>query len=438
MSFTPEDLQFLKRFTMVGGNALDDPIDNKEKGASIISDITDTVRDNINKVTDKTDALIDEFKQQFGTVNKNDIESFDPKKHRLQALIYDTMKDSNTETLLRKQQMTDLEKRITLNILKHCAKPYNNPFAKLVKEAKTYDQLKSWIQGCYSDECLLMYAVLNFHVKPRSLLMENIAIHSRVMPLENGKDTWFSNFTLNSYLEQMLTFTYDKYDDNSDPAMYSVPTPNGKLVNKNVKLTNPKRLLFFFGTVYREFLEFKTESDVSDSQAVEMLDKLNAKYPFSTGLAHGCDVFDIPDKSPNIKDISEYCSRYPYSIVAYILNTKSYASGKGQHWVAVLFRYKTVYLICSEGSDFDCFDTYKKMVDDFDNNGISKENNLKKFQHDPSSCGMYSVLSVLCFLIDSFKHEKPDIKRVVDMVGDGAEELNGGGIYSIKKKLCGY
>ena len=78
------------------------------------------------------------------------------------------------------------------------------------------------------------------------------------------------------------------------------------------------------------------------------------------------------------------------------------------------------------------------MVDDFDNNGISKENNLKKFQHDPSSCGMYSVLSVLCFLIDSFKHEKPDIKRVVDMVGDGAEELNGGGIYSIKKKLCGY
>lgn len=47
-----------------------------------------------------------------------------------------------------------------------------------------------------------------------------------------------------------------------------------------------------------------------------------------------CDVFTpgFRNKSVSIYDIKEFTDRYPMSIVGYILKTKTYRSGSGQHW----------------------------------------------------------------------------------------------------------
>ena len=195
------------------------------------------------------------------------------------------------------------------------------------------------------------------------------------------------------------------------------------------------------GNNYRTFIEFgKLATDITDNDtATKMLDSLVKKYPYFTGCTHGCDVFtpDFKDKSVSIGDISEFCKRYPLSIVGYILNTKTYKSGRGQHWMALLFKYKKCYLICSQKSDFSAFEE-KTLEEDLGRYGFSKVWNLEEIQHDPSSCGLYSVLANLCFIIKGSGDNEPNIVKIVDMIGDKGENINKDGIYVIKKKLAGW
>ena len=216
---------------------------------------------------------------------------------------------------------------------------------------------------------------------------------------------------------------------------------NQSKINKSVKLTNPMQLLFHLGNNYRTFIEFGTTADkIKDNdKATELLDKLVEKYPYYTGCTHGCDVFtsDFRDKSVSIYDIHEFCQRYPFSIVGYILNTKTYKSGKGQHWMALLFKSDNVYLICSQASGFNAFEE-KTLEQDLEKCGFSKEWNTKTIQIDHSSCGLYSVLSNLSFIMNGGGTRKPDIKKIVDMIGKEAKGINEEGIYTIKQKLAGF
>lgn len=395
--------------------------------------------------------VLEDVKDKFKQATDTEIEPFDSKKHLIRAEIYDTMKDAKTETLLHDcRGMTKLEKTKVLNVLKYCAKHFggnNNIFDKLVLESNNIDQIKSKIQGCYSDECLMMYAVLIYHVFPHSLLMETVSTHTRVMPFTEGPDEWFSNFTLDSYLLQMNTFVYSEYDDQKDTSIYSFkPIDNLQKINKNVKLLNPKHLLEFFGTRYRVFTDLGESAEdkfnnVNDVEATEMLDKINEIHPFTTGLAHGCDCFWINNKSPTIHEIESYCLRYPQTTVGYILNTKSYKSGKGQHWLAVMFMGRKCIMMCSQGSDFSVFDIQDVIKKELDTYEFIKDYNQTTIQHDPSSCGMYSVLSLLCSLIYKHSHDgKIVIEDVIkNMIGENAQGINAkGGIYAIKKKLCGF
>ena len=213
------------------------------------------------------------------------------------------------------------------------------------------------------------------------------------------------------------------------------------LINKSVNLTNPLQLLYHLGNNYRCFIEFGIPADkITDpNKAIELLDKLNLKYSYYTGCTHGCDVFepDFRSKSVSIRDISEFCKRYPYSIVGYILNTKTYKSGKGQHWMALLFKCSKVYLICSQGSGYDSFED-KNLEKELEECGFSKEWNTETIQIDHSSCGLYSVLSNLSFIMNAGGDRKPNITNIVDMIGYEGKGINNEGIYTIKKKLAGY
>lgn len=388
-----------------------------------------------------------------------------------------------------------------------------NKDVETIKLSKYYDELKSKIDGCDTNECLLLHAATTYGLTPKSLLMDTIAIHSRVKKL-NNKDEWFDNFTLNSYLLQLSTIVYSEYDESTndefiksiefkpksgnltggtikhkpicvnqlihsmlvkhktktmlgglvstnstninqigttnstntltnEPKQSSIVKSNSQTkVRHNIKLTNPKELLYHLGNEYRTFIEFgltKNEyQTLDDTKITEMLDKLVDKYPYFTGLTHGCDVFtsNYRDKSVSINDIKEFCSRYPTSIVGYILNTETYASGRGQHWVSLIFKNQSCYLICSQGSSFNCFKepTLSKEI----KSNFATDYNTKTIQFDSSSCGLYSVLVNLVSILLSGGTRDFDIRAIVDKIGLNAKNINSDGIYAIKKKICGY
>lgn len=430
----------------------------------------------------------------------------------MESWYIDDFNKYETCTILGSKQPTNLEKERIFKVIEYVATtttpniaiPHSNEFHNLVMDviktngdyAKKYDLLKSKIKGCETNECLLIHVAKTYGLTPKSLLMEAIAIHSRIKELDD-KDTWFDNFSLNSFLLQLTTIIYSEYDKNNDKFVKSLTfhsqnnslsggdldledeshqlrqqiyklemnlksneinlsggskskssknniigsDSKPELINKSVKLTNPTQLLFHLGNNYRTFIEFGIPADkIKDNdKALELLDKLVVKYPYYTGCTHGCDVFtsDFRDKSVSIQDIAEFCNRYPYSIVGYILNTKTYKSGRGQHWMALIFKHKTAYLICSQGSGFDSFEE-KTLERDLEENGFAKKWNTQTIQIDHSSCGLYSVLSNLSFIMNGGGDREPNIKNIVDMIGKEGKGINNEGIYTIKKKLAGY
>lgn len=364
----------------------------------------------------------------------------------MKTLVEDTFGDMSTETLLRGTSVTPLEKKRIFEVLKHLSDEsgtvtkisstlktmsVNNDFDNLVKKTTSYEELMKSIEGCNSNECLMCNAILTYHISPKSLLMNTIAIHSRVMPLKNEHE-WFDNFTLNSFLLQLTTITYSGFDSDEDEICYSISPGKGE-VNHAKVLTNPEALLFHLGNEYRCFFDRKELSGLSPT---EQLDVLNTKYPYHTGCTHGCDVFWMDNKSVSIQDIKEYCQRYPLSTVGYILNTKTYRSGRGQHWMAVMFRHNKCYLICSEGSDFSSFENASELVPELSRCGFGLVHNLKTIQRDDSSCGMFSVLANLVFILETQKGA--DITRVVNRIGVSANDINKNGINAIKGKLTGF
>lgn len=421
----------------------------------------------------------------------------------IKSYLIDDFAEYKTKTLLGSSSPTKLEKERIFKVLSYISNTLSpkityGSFDNLIKNVdkfnlsldQKYDLLKSKIEGCETNECLLLHAAMTYGLSPKSLLMDTIAIHSRIKKLDN-KDAWFDNFSLNSFLLQLTTIIYDKYDTCSDKFIKSVPDPlnesseisktlsggnietvnyvdlrreiykyditfaenktckhstlsGGNIiskVNSTVNLTHPKELLYHLGNEYRCFFEFdKLASEVrTDEEAIKMLDALAEKYVYNTGCTHGCDVFtpSFSSKSVSIADIKEFCSRYPMSIVGYILNTKTYRSGRGQHWVALIFKGSTAYLICSQSGGFNGLEE-ETLIPDLEKSGFAMIYNTQTIQHDPSSCGMYSVLSNLCFILHGNGKQEPNIKEIVNEIGNGGKNINKNGIYEIKEILAGY
>jgi hypothetical protein len=409
---------------------------------------------------------------------------------KIKSYIKDTYINLKTRTLLHDHNgMSNGEKQTVYNVLKYLAtreKPIFNhesqysggnfitsDLTNIIKSSSNYDDIKNKIEGCKTDECLMAHAILAYHIDPKSLLMLTTAIHTRVKPMLNdGKNGWFDNFSLNSYLYQLTTFVYEDFEDN-DSSTYTIAKPKTNLINESNKLTNPNDLLFHLGNLYRCFKEFGigTKEEIyklSHEEAVSKLDDLNEKYPYYTYQCHGCDVFDISDRSCSISDIKEFCDRYPNSIVGGILNTETYASGKGQHWVCLLFRDSTVYLMCSQAGDFSSFHDQGKLLKQLTQFGFGQKYNSETIQKDGSNCGLYSTLFNLVSIIQldkinnktigqnmnggklirkhsetvvmntASKIPKLDISEIVKQIGINAEIMHSQGIFQLKNKLIGW
>lgn len=340
-----------------------------------------------------------------------------------------------------KPKNNQIHSLITETINKHDLKSFDEKYKN--EYIQFYDDLKSQIKGCKSIECLLLHIATCYGLYTNSLLMNTIAIHSRVKHLVHDKE-WMDNYRLNNFLLQLTTIVYHDYDSYSDSFIKSVYYDSESkticeedMINKDEKITNPKTLLTFLGNKYRVFMETGKENIETDEEALEILDKLVLKYPYFTGCAHGCDVFKYKHLSPTIKDISEFMKRYPKTIVGYVLNTSTYASGNGRHWVALIFKESEVHLFCSQGGDFSCFDD-PDLIKDINSCCITTINSSVTIQTDNCNCGIYAILANLICVLYCSGNQKISNKHLIEHIGEDAKKLNKSGIFKIKEKLCGY
>ena len=107
-----------------------------------------------------------------------------------------------------KPKNDQIHKLITETVNKHDLK-YKNAYIQF------YDDLKSQIKGCKSIECLLLHIAICYGLYTNSLLMNTIAIHSRVKHLVHNKE-WMDNykkFGIRYFLpedEYYQSITYEK------------------------------------------------------------------------------------------------------------------------------------------------------------------------------------------------------------------------------------
>ena len=155
-------------------------------------------------------------------------------------------------------------------------------------------------------------------------------------------------------------------------------------------------------------------SNMSDE---EICDACYEHYPFYFGGAHGCDVFDMMNMSLSVDELTQFLERYPSAKIGYILNTATYRSGRGQHWVAFELVHKKARLVCSQKSNFNVFDDGGALLNSLKKNGYELEHNDKNIQVDGYACGAYSFVSLMELL------RFDDIKKAVERIGVNMSEL---------------
>ena len=150
----------------------------------------------------------------------------------------------------------------------------------------------------------------------------------------------------------------------------------------------------------------------------EICDLCYKRYPFFYGGSHGCDVFDMPTLSLSLEEIKQFLDRYPSARVGYILNTATYASGNGEHWVALELTKGKARLVCSQQSDFNTFKDGGRLRNELHRLGFGEEWNTREIQKDEHACGMFSAMSLMKLL-----QYRGDINKAVDSIGVNMTEL---------------
>lgn len=151
----------------------------------------------------------------------------------------------------------------------------------------------------------------------------------------------------------------------------------------------------------------------------QICDECYKHYPYFFGGAHGCDVFDTY-LTLSIDEITNFFKRYPSAKIGYILNTATYESGKGEHWVALELSKGKAKLICSQASDFGAFHDNGKLDRSLQQHMYGQSHNINRFQSDNYSCGIFSALSLYeLFMTGS-------IEATAKRIGDNGESLKPG------------
>lgn len=180
-----------------------------------------------------------------------------------------------------------------------------------------------------------------------------------------------------------------------------------------------------------EFRTGKHDPSSRNLTAEEICDECYQHYPYFFVGAHGCDVFDTY-LSPTIEDLTHFFERYPSARVGYILNTATYASGNGEHWVALELSKGKAKLICSQAGDFGGFNDNGRLFKLLQQFLYGTSHNIVRFQVDSYSCGIFSALSLYKLLMTG------SIELTVDQIGmNGSALKDGMDINDIRARMAG-
>lgn len=230
------------------------------------------------------------------------------------------------------------------------------------------------------------------------------------------RQTSTDDHTLNESEFSILLDQANSDDNQTDKSELPDFITNDSLSSYDVSGSND-----FYSTDYSETFESHvmellkgSNNSMSDE---EVCDICYQHFPFFFGGAHGCDVFEISSMSLSVDEITQFLNRYPSARVGYILNTATYKSGKGQHWVALELTKGKAKLVCSQRSDFDVFEDGGSLVNALKRNGYGMEHNERSIQRDDYACGTYAFISLMELL------RFGDIKKAVDNIGVNMEHL---------------
>lgn len=165
--------------------------------------------------------------------------------------------------------------------------------------------------------------------------------------------------------------------------------------------------------------------------AEQICDECYLHYPYFFGGSHGCDVFKTY-LTLSLEELTKFFKRYPSAKVGYILNTATYESGRGEHWIALELSKGKARLICSQASDFSAFHDNGELDLTLRRLMYGQEYNMERIQADGYSCGIFSALSLYELLMTN------SIDKAVQRIGNNGEKLKTGkDINDIRDKWAG-
>ena len=349
--------------------------------------------------------------------------------------------NSNQSTLAYGKHINRYGKLIVMKTLIHVIaneNKSNDKFRRLESAFKNLpnDVDEAWQQvlaaaDVHSTEGLCMLAYEAIGADKGSLLYSLITTYAKISPLKSATE-WFDNFRLTGIANSMnLLIWRDDVD-----GVYGVgrlPKPinqNIELDFKRVKqhLVRPLREFIIKQSLFPENIEDRYQ-ELSDK---EICDKCYEHFPFYFGGAHGCDVFTMSGSSLSISEIKAFCKRYPSAIVGYILNTETYRSGRGQHWLSIAFSDDSCSIINSAGRGLESFHDEGYLSKNVRERFAAINYNDKHLQNDGYSCGMFSVISLymlICFDMN--------VSKAVEHIGVNGNQISSGrSIYDYTRALA--
>lgn len=452
-----------KNYVLTGGDINED-IDNIN-GACF-----DNIIPNIQSALDTVkDAVVDFINP---TPRKNfegeNVEYVPNQPDKLNVKIINDIEGLNTHAALWIQgEMPDYMKKNILKIVKyydahinpsqiHENNEHRRSIAQYLRdilpEVKTYDQLLDKFNITTSEE-LFAYMLMAYHDLPTDLMLRTTYTYGRILPFERSNE-WYDNFRLNAYGNAWNMFMYNRYNS---PSTVVIETEEGKKeveAIKDIKLDYERVCRYLIGSL-RMFLLSDLDSTPEQAEQItggsnlsyeklsgggkyqEVCDKCYKQYMFYYGGCHGCDVFDIPSMSLSVEEIHNFLMRYPSAKVGYILNTSTYSSGRGQHWVALMFSHDDVKLLCSQGSNYDCFNDNGKLYNSLNKFwGGKLKHNPDVIQTDGHNCGLYSAISLYSLLrTNDIAQTVKDIG--IDMKHFGVEVGKNSSAAIVREKIAG-
>lgn len=194
---------------------------------------------------------------------------------------------------------------------------------------------------------------------------------------------------------------------------------HNKRKSKLSKLSGGDIEAFTSDSSVHPFRENKHDSLSRGLTAEQICDECYRHYPYFYGGAHGCDFYNC-GLCPDFEQHKLFLKRYPSARIGYILNTATYRSGHGEHWVALQFDKENATLICSQGSSFSAFHDGGELYRNIQQAPFGEIYNPTTFQVDGYSCGIFSALSLYWLLI------LKDPYKVANKIGENGSQIKPG------------